>query len=144
MPRARFLLDVNALVALVDEDHIHHAAALKWFNALGSHEWGLCPLSEAGFLRVITRPDAGGRSMEEAAAVLSRLAKLPTCRYWPMTVGWPEIATPLADRIFGHQQITDAWLLGLAIRERGILVTFDRAMRHMAGDDFARHLLILG
>jgi uncharacterized protein len=143
MPRARFLLDVNALVALVDEDHIHHAAALKWFNGIGTHEWGVCPLSEAGFLRVVTRPDAGGRSMEEATTVLARLAKLPGYRYWPLTVGWTEIAAPLVARIFGHQQITDAWLLGLAVRERGALVTFDRAMRHLAGDDFARHLIVL-
>ncbi|HTW50040.1 MAG TPA: TA system VapC family ribonuclease toxin [Acidobacteriaceae bacterium] len=143
-PKVKFLLDVNALVALTDEDHVHHTAALKWFNAAGRHDWGVCPMTEAGFLRVVTRPDVGGRSMEEAGEMLIQLAKLPGFRYWPMTAGWIEVAAPLADRIFGHQQVTDAWLLGLAIRESGVLVTFDRAMRHLAGVDFSRHLLVLG
>jgi hypothetical protein len=36
--------------------------------------------------------------------------------------------TTFRDRIIGHQQITDAYLLGLAIRKKARLVTFDKAI----------------
>jgi len=143
-PRGVFLPDVNVLVALTDESHVHHTVAQKWFDAEGHRAWALCPLTEAGLLRVITRQQVGGRSMEEATKILHQMGRHRGCRYWPLTVGWEEIAAPLSSRIFGHQQITDAWLLGLAIREHGVLVSFDRALKYLASDDFTRHLLVLG
>ena len=54
-----------------------------------------------------------------------------------------DLTVPFASRIFGHQQVSDAYLLGLAIKENGILVTFDRGLKYLAGPDFARNLLIL-
>lgn len=143
-PKGGFLPDVNVLVALTDESHVHHTAAQKWFDLEGHRAWALCPLTEAGFLRVITRHHLGDRSMEEGTKILSQWAQHRGCRYWPLTVAWEEVVAPIRSRIFGHQQITDAWLLGLAIRERGVLVSFDRALRYLAGDDFSRHLLVLG
>jgi predicted nucleic acid-binding protein len=40
--------------------------------------------------------------------------------------------------INGHQQVTDAYLLGLAIKEKGVLVTFDKGIQYMAGAEFSR------
>jgi predicted nucleic acid-binding protein len=37
----------------------------------------------------------------------------------------------------GYRQITDAYLLGLAIHNKGKLATLDRGIRHLAGREFA-------
>ena len=60
-----------------------------------------------------------------------------------MKEGWVSLAKPFQERLFGHQQITDAYLLGLAVRESGVLVTLDKAIRYMAGPKYAKHLLVL-
>jgi uncharacterized protein len=143
LSKPKFLLDVNVLVALADEDHTHHNPAMKWFRSSGRHDWGICALTEAGFLRVSMRPKSGSRSIEEVAEMLTRLAAYPGYRYWPISVSWITLATPFLGRLFGHQQITDAYLLGLAVKENGVLVTFDKALSYMAGAEHRRNVLIL-
>lgn len=143
MSNPKFLLDVNTLVALTDEDHVHHSVVLKWFNAAGRHDWGVCAFTEAGLLRVATRPKTGARSVEEVTGLLTLLAEHPGYRYWPITDGWTTLAAPFRGRLFGHQQITDAYLMGLAVKEDGVLVTLDQAMTHLAGAACRRHLLVL-
>ena len=63
--------------------------------------------------------------------------------YWEIRESWVSLTAPFSARISGHQQITDAYLLGLAIKESGALVTFDKAIKYMAGPQFADNLLIL-
>lgn len=60
-----------------------------------------------------------------------------------MIESWTPLTAPFAERIFGRQQVTDAYLLGLAIKEDGVLVTFDKDIRYMAGTEFSRNVLIL-
>jgi hypothetical protein len=79
----------------------------------------------------------------EATEVLHSISGHPGYRLWPIVDDWASLAAPFLERIFGHQQITDAWLLGLAIQNRGILVTFDKGLRHMAGVEFSHHVLVL-
>lgn len=143
MSKAGCLLDVNALVALTDEDHVHHGSMTRWFDAARRHPWGVCAFTEAGLLRVATRPKTGGRTITEVTELLKQLAELPNYRYWPITASWTTLAAPFRGRLFGHQQITDAYLLGLAVREGGTLVTLDRAMAHLAGTEYRRHLLVI-
>lgn len=81
--------------------------------------------------------------IKRATEVLAEIARRPGYCYWPITDTWAELIAPFADRIFGHQQVTDAYLLGLAIQNDGVLVTFDRGMKYMAGPEFIKHLLIL-
>lgn len=140
---SRFLLDVNVLVALAHEDHVHHSHVLRWFRSSGRQNWGICAFTEAGFLRVSTRPGTGGRSVREATEVLTRLTALSGFHYWPVSFPWPTVAAPFAGRIFGHQQITDVYLLGLAVKENGVLATLDRAFRHLAGPEHRRNLLVI-
>lgn len=139
------LLDLNVLIALLEPAHTHHLLALDWFDHSRKGSWGLCPLTESGFIRVTTRPgySAGPRSMELAIAVLQTAKGHPDCRFWEITKGWVDVAAPLVKRIFGHQQITDAYLLGLAIAKGGALVTFDRGLRFLAESEFERNLLVL-
>ena len=81
--------------------------------------------------------------MEQATAIVAGLADRPGYRYWPMTESWTTLTAPFASRITGHQQVTDAYLLGLAIKEDGVLVTFDRGLRYLAGPEFSKNLLVL-
>lgn len=141
----RNLLDLNVLIALTDDSHQHHERAWEWLKSSGQQSWGICPLTEAGYVRVTTNPAAhtGARTLAKSAAILEELAREPGYCYWPMTESWVTLTAPFADRIFGHQQVTDAYLLGMAIKSDGVLVTFDRGLRYMAGPRFTKNLLVL-
>jgi toxin-antitoxin system PIN domain toxin len=139
---AKYLLDVNVLIALAEPEHTHHRTAVRWFHTPGL-DWGVCAFTEAGFLRVSSNPKSGSHTVEEAAAVLTALASHPGYRFWPIAEGWNTLAAPFTERVFGHQQINDAYLLGLAIRENGVLATFDRAIRYIAGAEYSRNVLLL-
>lgn len=143
----RNLVDLNVLIALTDAEHIHREKAERWFLSEGKDNWGICPLTEAGFIRVTTNParPGGAVSVDKAIAILQALRSSPGCCYWPTSEAesWVAVTAPFANRITGHQQITDAYLLGLAIKEGGVLVTFDRGLRYMAGPQFRHNLLVL-
>ncbi len=132
---------MNALVALLDESHVHHASITEWFATSGL-QWALCPFTEAGVLRFLTRPKTGGLSMEEASLMLAQLKKHSGYCYQPVFDDWHALTAPFSRRLHGYRQITDGFLLGLAISEGLTLVTFDRALLHLAGEHSAQiHLL---
>lgn len=135
------LLDVNLAIALLDEAHVHHAAAHRWFAA-PRLRWALCAFTEAGVLRYFTRPGTGGLTVAQVSAMLERLAQASGHHYLPIAADWQTLARPFARRIHGHNQITDAYLLGLAVHEKLVLATFDRAILHLAGEH-ARHVVLL-
>ncbi len=137
----RYLLDVNVLLALLDQDHVHYSTAIQWFSSPGL-QWALCPFTEAGFLRNMISPKVGNISVAKAMSLLERFAQRPGYHYLPISADWRELCKPFSERIFGHNQITDAYLLGMAIREAMVLVTFDRAILHLAGKH-SRHVLVL-
>jgi uncharacterized protein len=141
----RTLLDVNVLIALTEPRHDDFDRAQEWFESSGRDNWGVCPLTEIGFVRITTNPSfyPQSRTHEEANYVLGELASRPGYRYWPLTESWFSLTAPFGARITGHQQVTDAYLLGLAIKEDGILVTFDRGLKYLAGPQFSRNLLVL-
>ncbi len=139
------LLDLNVLIALAEPGHTHHVGAHAWLRSSSRDNWGICPLTEAGFVRVTTNPAfrAGPRTLEQAIAILEALKGLPGYCYWKLEDSWVTLTAPFASRILGHQQVTDAYLLGLAIKGDGVLVTFDRGLKYLAGMEYGRNLLIL-
>jgi len=143
--KVRYLLDLNALIAFGDHDHEHHQAIQKWFISSGKTDWGVCPLTEAGFIRITTNPAYRpmSRTTAQATVILADFATHPGYRYWPITEKWTVLTAPFSARLFGHQQVTDAYLLGLAVKEKGVLVTFDRGIRYLAGSKYSRNLLVL-
>ena len=144
MSKGGFLFDINVLVALIDDSHTHHSLVTNWFASISGQEWGVCAFTEAGFLRVMTRPTTGILTVKEGTEALDRLSERPGYRFWPLSVDWSRTAAPFQGRIFGHQQITDAFLLGIAVQENGVFVTLDKAVGHIAGRRYADNLLILG
>jgi toxin-antitoxin system PIN domain toxin len=143
--RQQYLLDVNCLIALIDRDHRHYRSMHRWFDEAGHKDWGVCPFTEAGFVRVTTNPSYGPtlRTIEQATAILGELARARGYRYWPMERPWAVLTEPFGGRIFGHQQVTDAYLLGMAVQQGGVLVTFDKGVGYLAGAEYGRHVLLL-
>ena len=90
-----------------------------------------------------TNSAAGNRTLEQATDLLKSFVNDPCYRFWPINAGWASLAEPFQGRIFGHQQITDAYLLGLAVKSNGVLVTLDKAMKHLAGLRYRKNLLVL-
>lgn len=128
------LLDVNALVALAWDSHVHHAAMRAWFTANSSAGWATCSITESGFVRVssnpIVLPSAIG--IDAARGVLSTLRSHPNHRFLTDDVSMGDSDVP---SIAGYRQVTDAHLLTLA-RRRGVrLVTFDSSILAMAGEN---------
>lgn len=140
------LLDLNVAIALTNDEDEHYATVQEWFNSTGYRDWGLCPLTEAGYIRVTTNPSVrpGPRDIPKAIEILRDLTSHPGYRFWPITDSWTKLTAPFASRIFGHQQVTDAYLLGLAVKGDGVLVTLDRGIRYLAGPEFSQNVLVLG
>src|ERR1700728_350100 len=142
LAKAKYLLDVNVFLALLSENHIHHQLVTTWFNTPGLR-WAICPFTEAGFLRNATAPRPGQITMSEATAVLARMAQHPGYHYLPISAEWHTLCSPFFRRLYGTKQVTDAYLLGLAVREGLTLVTLDKAVVHLAGDEHRKHVLLL-
>ena len=140
--RPLHLLDTNVLLALLDQAHVHNEAAAQWFDTPGL-QWALCPFTEAGVLRFLTRPKTGDLSMEQVTAMLEQLRQQPGYHYQPTSADWQALTKPFSKRIHGHNQITDAYLLGLAVRDGLVLTTFDKAILHLSGEH-KKHVLVLG
>jgi toxin-antitoxin system PIN domain toxin len=142
LSRIKHLLDVNVLIALTNEGHVHHDIVMEWFKT-PDLDWGRCALSEAGYFRISVDPRLGQLTFEDATNILAALPNRSGYRYWPITADWAELVAPFRERVWGHQQVIDAWLLGLAIKEDGVLVTLDKGIRAMAGAKYGKHVLVL-
>jgi toxin-antitoxin system PIN domain toxin len=140
-----YLLDVNVLLALHWPGHDSHRTAMEWFEREGEKSFALCPITEAGFVRILTNVAFTGKKLEmlEAKEALARLGQVKGYRFWPMTRGFLEVVMPLERRLFSHRQVTDACLLGLAIERKGSLATLDHAVRHLGGSEFAQHITLI-
>jgi toxin-antitoxin system PIN domain toxin len=140
-----FLLDVNVLVALTRRRHSHHEKAMRWYKAKGARQWATCPLTEAGFVRTVSNPKFAAQAvdMEEALRMLAALYEVPGHQFWPIDFGLKEAAELFEQRLLGHQQLTDAYLLALAVRHQGKFVTLDQGIQFLAGNEFAQHVVQL-
>ena len=118
------LLDVNALVALAWDSHVHHAAMRGWFAAEGSSGWATCPITESGFVRVSSNRKAlpSPIGISAARGVLAALRALDGHRFLVDDVS---IVDPDVPELAGYRQVTDVHLLTLARRSGMRLVTFD-------------------
>jgi uncharacterized protein len=120
------LLDVNMLVALMDPKHLHHGRARQWWGAHKAAGWASCPITENGFLRIVTLGAYLNRfALPDALAVLRAAIALPGHSFWPEDVSLLDAAVFDHTRLLGPRQITDVYLLALAVRHGGRVVTLD-------------------
>ena len=141
------LLDVNFLVALAWPNHIHHEAAVTWFEQNHTEGWSTCPLTQSGFVRVSSNrkviPDA--RTPTEAIRLLGELTALQGHQFWVDDISLVSSEHIHPGRIVGHRQVTDAHLVALTLRHDGHLVTFDRGLVDVlpAGQETRARLTVL-
>jgi len=125
----RALLDVNVLLALLDSDHVDHARARRWLETEIRYGWASCAITQNGFVRIISQPRYP--SPVSPALALERLARASSTEYhqfWPCSVSLTGEHVVDGSRLHGSRQVTDAYLLALAVTHGGRFVTFDRSI----------------
>jgi uncharacterized protein len=120
------LLDVNVLIALLDSDHASHDTAIQWFAKHAREGWASCPITQNGCIRIMS--NQGYPNPLPVQAVIERLAE--ACNediheFWPDEVSVLDSDVVDSTRIHGPRQLTDIYLLALAVQHAGRLVTFD-------------------
>ncbi len=123
----RHLLDVNVWVALLDEAHVFHAQALAFFRRR-KVQIATCPLVENGVIRVLNLPGYSALGPVGFEVVSSKLAEICAGldhQFWPDQLSLRTPGLVHWPRVFGHHQITDVYLLALAVARRGCLATLD-------------------
>ena len=123
------LLDVNVLVALFDPEHVHHDIAHDWFTEDGSNGWASSPITENGALRVLASPTRELRMpVVELASLLRRFCEHRRHHFWTDDVSLLDSAVVDPAAIRGYKQLTDVYLVALAVKHAGRFVTFDRGV----------------
>jgi len=141
----RALLDVNVLIALLDQGHLHHTAARDWLSRNIRQGWASCPLSQNGCIRILSQSAYPGAL--PPAVVATRLAAATATDwhdFWPDSLSLLDGGCVNWNGVLGSRQVTDVYLLALAVERGGRLVTFDRAIPLQAVPGAkAKHLVVI-
>lgn len=140
-----FLLDVNVLIALIDPAHVQHERAHVWFAASGSRSWATCPITENGVLRIVGHrryPNSPGNPAV-VAEVMRGLCRMKGHVFWPDDRSLLDAESVDCERLLDSAQVTDSYLLALALANGGKLATFDRRLvtSAVAGGSGAMHVI---
>lgn len=140
-----FLLDVNVLIALIDPAHVGHEAAHHWFGSQGKAAWATCPMTENGVIRIVGNPKYPNTPGSTAivAEIVTQLRGLPGHVFWPDDISLVDADRVNANEVLTSAQVTDTYLLALAVAHDGKLATFDRrlSVKAVKGGKAALHLL---
>ena len=126
--KLRALLDTSVLIALLDANHVHLRLCSQW---LSTHTagWASCPITLNGCVRIMSQPSYPNRLPMQAV-----VAGLQQAMRHPMHVFWADEINPLDANAIDWRQvlrpvdITDAYLLALAVRQQACLVTLDQGI----------------
>jgi toxin-antitoxin system PIN domain toxin len=131
-----FLLDVNVLIAMAWPTHQAHEKVQEWLARHAREGWATCPLTQTSFVRILSNPAFSPNALTpgDALTLLQTNLAHPAHRFWADDVSLEEALEPLTQRLAGHQQVTDAYLLGLTIEKKGKFVTLDRGVRTLLPD----------
>jgi toxin-antitoxin system PIN domain toxin len=141
----RALLDVNVLLALSDRGHSQYVPARNWWAANEAAGWASCPLTQNGFARVASQSGyERPMPLRVAIAALADQITQSDHEFWPDSISIADAELFDHAYILGPKQITDVYLLALAVKNGGRLVTFDRGLplKAVRGAE-ARHLVVL-
>jgi uncharacterized protein len=142
----RHLPDVNVWIALLDEAHVFHAQALQFFER-SKLRIATTPLVENGVIRVLNLPGysrLGPAGFDNVSRKLAEVCAAVDHEFWPGRVSLCSPGTVVWPRVMGHNQITDVYLLALAVAHGGCLATLDHGVSLATVEGAApRHLLRL-
>ncbi len=141
----RHLLDVNVWIALLDEGHSHHTIAKKLFSN-PKLKIATCPLVENGVIRILNMPNYSAFGAVGFEAVRDQLYRV--CNDFDHEFWADDITLRSAPvnwtHVMGHNQITDVYLLALAVANDGCLASFDRRIAlSTVRTAKAKHLVVL-
>lgn len=140
-----FLLDVNVLIALIDPAHVGHETAHQWFDAEGKAAWATCPMTENGVIRIVGHPKYPNTPGSPAivAEIVTQLRALAGHVFWPDDISLVDADHINAGEVLTSAQVTDTYLLALAVAHDGKLATFDRRflVKAVKGGKTALHLI---
>lgn len=138
-------MDVNVLIALLDRRHVHHEQAHGWFAASHAAGWATCPLTQNAVLRILGQPRYPNTPGPPAvvAPLVAELIRHPNHQFWPDALSLLTERGVDPSRLLEAGQVTDAYLLALAVHNGGTLVSFDRrlAPTAVAGGQAALRLI---
>ncbi|MDP1716651.1 MAG: VapC toxin family PIN domain ribonuclease [Burkholderiales bacterium] len=139
------LLDVNVLIALLDGSHVDHGLATDWLAGHIDEGWASSPITQNGCIRILSQP--GYPNPVPAAQVAARLTEAtrhPSHVFWADSISLLHPGCLMWDRVLSSRQVTDAYLLALAVRQSGRFVTLDRSIPLDAVDGAQpQHLVVL-
>lgn len=115
------LLDANVLIALFDEQHVHHNTVVEWLVKCPTG-FATCPIVEGALVRWITRI-LGATGTSAASAELEKLAADPRHEFWADELPYRAVSWR---GVLGHRQVTDAYLAQSARARRGKVLTLDK------------------
>lgn len=125
----RALLDVNVLIALLDADHLDHGRAHAWLDQHVDDGWASCAVTQNGFVRILSQPRYPSPvPTAEAIALLRAACHTPHHEFWPCDLSLLDDRVVDRERLHGPRQVTDAYLLALAVAQGGHFVTFDQTV----------------
>lgn len=139
-----WLLDTNALIALGWKGHEHHEPMHRWFARHAADGWATTALVQSGFLRIASQPWFSGKvvSMAHVAEVLLNTLAHPKHRLLALDFGVDRVLTVCTGGLYGHRQVSDAFLLTAAARHRCRLLTFDSGIPSLLASDAERQRLV--
>jgi uncharacterized protein len=127
----RALLDVNVIIALLDPDHAFHERAHDWWMTNRQHGWASCPLTENGVVRIMSHPNYSQKALFTPGDLIGRLrqfAEKSNHEFWADEISLRDKKIFAAERIHSSRQLTNLYLLALATKYDGRLVTFDQGI----------------
>ena len=140
---ARSLLDTSVLIALCDPSHSMHGAALAWLGRVADGV-ATCPIVENGAVRILSQPKyASGTPISTSSAVFAvrEIRNVTGYEFWADDLSLLDANLFDANALMGPAQITDSYLLALAVKRDALLVTLDtRLMLSAVAGAGARHL----
>jgi toxin-antitoxin system PIN domain toxin len=124
------LLDASVLIALFWPSHDDHRSAQAWFRKYGENGWATCPFTQAAFVRILMNRAFSRKAMSltDTTELLDIAMQHPAHEFWPDELPFADAIAPFRKRLHGHRQITDAYLLGLALHKSAKVATFDRGL----------------
>ncbi len=120
------LYDVSALIALLDREHSSHEAVSAWFVRNVEQGWASCPFTQNGFLRIVSQPNYPSPvSLAEAHDQLLAATSTQHHQFFAADVSLLDDTLVNFRSLAGHRQLTDVYLLALAVAHEARLVTLD-------------------
>jgi uncharacterized protein len=141
-----YLFDVNVLIAMHDVDHQSHASVHEFFQRQSRIDWATCPLTEAGFIRIVSSPAYPSLDVlpSDAADILAKTVRsFGHHRYWGTTPSLLDESLFNLQVLRGNKQVTDTYLLGICAKHKGLLLTFDHKLNQQAIRNTAKLIELL-